>query len=188
MPTISTINGSNNVRKRLAHLWVKKSLMFSVLSETAFTTRRMSTVAKTDWTNDHDICVVWSGSFANWDNFELSALLIECHRRLLRVEIEPHNFRSLKLSFWQRKSREGGISQRLPELSTIQDMIDEARILDGKFVLTADPNFEPTEQVTQASSNLAAILGVELNIIEIDPPSNDDWNWNDVLILINNPV
>ena len=84
-------------------------------------------VAKTDWTNDHDISVIWSGSFANWDNFELSALLIECHRRLLRDEIEPHNFRSLKLSFWQRKSREGGISERLPELSTIQNMIDEAR-------------------------------------------------------------
>ena len=65
---------------------------------------------------------------------------------------------------------------------------DVSLILDGKFVLTADPNFEPTEQVTQASSNLAAILGVELNIIEIDPPSNDDWNWDNVLLLINNPV
>jgi hypothetical protein len=65
---------------------------------------------------------------------------------------------------------------------------DVGLILDGKFVLTADPNFEPTEQVTQASSNLAAILGVELNIIEIDPPSNDDWNWDNVLLLINNPV
>jgi len=65
---------------------------------------------------------------------------------------------------------------------------DVGLILDGKFVLTADPNFEPTKQVTQASSNLAAILGIELNIIEIDPPSNDDWNWDDVLILIYKPV
>ena len=91
-------------------------------------------VKKTDWTDDLVISVVWFGGFANWDNFELSALLIECHRRLLRVEIEPHKSSSLKLNFWQRKSRDGGISQRLPELSTLQDMIDQARAFNNTKV------------------------------------------------------
>lgn len=65
---------------------------------------------------------------------------------------------------------------------------DVGLILDDKFVLTADPNFEPTEQVTQAAINLAAILGVELKIIEMDPPAKDDWSWNDVLLSFSNNV
>lgn len=64
---------------------------------------------------------------------------------------------------------------------------DSGLALDGKLVLTADPNFEPVESVAEAAKNLATILNVHLDTIEIDPPKNDDWNWNDVLILINNP-
>jgi len=74
-----------------------------------------------DWTDEYCISVVWSHrGMANWDFPELSLLVIECHRRMLRVEIEAATVGRLRLLFHQRHTRSGSTSERLP---TIEDMI-----------------------------------------------------------------
>jgi L-fucose mutarotase/ribose pyranase (RbsD/FucU family) len=62
---------------------------------------------------------------------------------------------------------------------------DVGLVLDGKIVLTADPDFDSVEQVNEAANNLADILGVEIKTTRINRPEKDDWNWNDVLLNLN---
>lgn len=78
---------------------------------------------KIDWTESHCISVNWTNSLSNWDKCELTELIIECHRRMVRVSIRP-NMRNLQLMFWQRNSRTGSISQRLPDIEDMVKMID----------------------------------------------------------------
>jgi len=70
------------------------------------------------------IRVYWRGSLSNWDSPGLALLLIECHRRMVRVEIEPANMQGVRLVFHQRKSRDGSTMDRLPELDEIQRIVD----------------------------------------------------------------
>ena len=74
---------------------------------------------KVDWT--HPICIEvnWGQSMANYDGCQLTNLIIECHRRKVRVSIQP-NMRTLKIMFWQRSSRTGSMFERMPD---IEDMI-----------------------------------------------------------------
>ncbi len=81
--------------------------------------------ARVNWYDQEwGVEVTWRGSMANWDSCALSVLVIECHRRMLRVEIEPCNMQHLKLTFHQRKSREGGMGERLPELREVEKIVD----------------------------------------------------------------
>ncbi len=59
---------------------------------------------------------------------------------------------------------------------------DSGLALNGKIVITADPQFESTSLVKQSAENLAAILGIELKTVDLDPPAKEDWNWGDVLL------
>lgn len=62
---------------------------------------------------------------------------------------------------------------------------DVGLVLDGKIVLTADPDFDSVDQVNEAASNLAGILGIALNTTSINRPEKEDWNWGDVLPSLN---
>ena len=73
---------------------------------------------RVDWSDKY--CIEFSyyasGGIALYDFEHLTALLVLCHDRMLRMEIVP-NMRSLKLMFHMRTKREGGhISQRMPTL------------------------------------------------------------------------
>lgn len=74
--------------------------------------------AKTDWTHSDYIEVIWMGYFSNYDFSQLTELLIECFERMIRITINPHSFRYLKLQFWKRKTRDinSDIHLRLPTL------------------------------------------------------------------------
>ena len=80
-----------------------------------------------DWTDPQMIAVVWSRELCNWDHPTLSLLWVECHRRKLRVEIEGVAPGRLRLRFWQRTTREGGMGERLPNCETV------VRICDSMF-------------------------------------------------------
>jgi hypothetical protein len=86
---------------------------------------------KIDWTDDYCIEVNWEGSLPNYDFSRLTYLVIECFERMIRVSIEPCNFRNLKLRFWRRKTRDlnAGLSERLP---TLQHMINVQNELYGR--------------------------------------------------------
>lgn len=77
---------------------------------------------KTDWAHENYIEVIWEGYMSNYDFARLTYLLIECFERMIRVTINPHAFRYLKLQFWKRYTREGSISERLPTLETMIDI------------------------------------------------------------------
>ncbi|MBF6650008.1 hypothetical protein [Methylobacter sp. BlB1] len=62
---------------------------------------------------------------------------------------------------------------------------DVGLVLDGKIVLTADPDFDSVDQVNEAASNLAGILGIALNTTSINRPEKEDWNWGDILPNLN---
>ena len=79
---------------------------------------------KVDWTNPLRIEVNWGRSMSNYDGSHLTDLIIECHRRMVRVSIQP-NMRTVKLMFWQRNSRTGGISERMPDIEEMIKRQDE---------------------------------------------------------------
>ena len=65
---------------------------------------------------------------------------------------------------------------------------DSGLVLNGKLVLSADPNFEPIGQIVQAANNLATILGIDLKIVNLNLPVQEDWNWDDVLLTLIKPL
>lgn len=69
---------------------------------------------RVDWTDERLIEVNWRGGLCNWDSPALSALWGWAAVKMLRVEVEPSSPRHIKLRFWQRHSRDGGIAERLP--------------------------------------------------------------------------
>ena len=77
-----------------------------------------------DWTNKEWIEVNWRKSMANWDGCALTNLIIECHRRMIRVSIQP-NMRTMKIMFSQRKSRTGSMIERLPDIEEMVKSQDE---------------------------------------------------------------
>lgn len=90
-----------------------------------------------DWTNDTWIIVNWSCPLSNWDFDNLTRLVLECHERLIRIEIKGATPNRMQFIFHQRKSREGGTSTRLP---TIEEMIERRKIAFGEKEPTNDTN------------------------------------------------
>jgi hypothetical protein len=84
---------------------------------------------KVNWTGEYSIIVNWNSSLSNWDFPQLTKLVIECHRRMIRVCISP-NMRSIKMIFHKRNTRdkEAGISQRMPD---IEEMIHTRDVAYG---------------------------------------------------------
>lgn len=81
-------------------------------------------VNKTDWTDPYYIKVLFGKYLCNWDFCDLSKLWILCHRKMVRVEINPCSPTHLKIEFWQRKKRDGGTSERLPDCEEMIEMVD----------------------------------------------------------------
>ncbi len=77
-----------------------------------------------DWTDDYCITVNWGRSLSNWDFDNLTRLVLECHERLIRIELGGSAPYRMKMFFNQRKSREGGMSVRMP---TIETMIERRK-------------------------------------------------------------
>lgn len=60
---------------------------------------------------------------------------------------------------------------------------DQGLFVNGMCKLTADPNFEDIEPITI----LAKILSEEMNVLieEIDIHPEEDWNWSDIQLILN---
>lgn len=67
-----------------------------------------------DWTRDHCVTVNFRRDLSNWDGAELTALWGWCAALMLRVSVRPSGPQTIKLMFWQRSSRDGGVGERLP--------------------------------------------------------------------------
>lgn len=81
-------------------------------------------INKTDWTDPYYIKVMWGKYLTNWDWCDLSKLWVVCHRKMVRVEINPCSPTHLKLEFWQRKTRRGGTAEIIPDCEEMIKMID----------------------------------------------------------------
>lgn len=57
-----------------------------------------------------------SGSLATWDGDTLTRFVIMCHHFMVRGEINPCNFQATSLCIWQRKGRDGKMSERHPTI------------------------------------------------------------------------
>ena len=77
-----------------------------------------------DWTDEYCIVVNWSASLANWDFDNLTRLVLECHERLIRINIKGISPGRMQFLFHQRISRNGGIATRMP---TIETMIERRK-------------------------------------------------------------
>lgn len=78
-----------------------------------FDSREMERV---EWSNPRFIQVRWAGSLSTFDFNELTRLVFLAHDRCIRVEIKPGSNRFLTLLFHPRKSRDGGMTERHPNL------------------------------------------------------------------------
>ena len=81
-----------------------------------------------DWTDDYFVKVNWRHSLSNWDFDNLTRLVLECHERLIRVEMSGSAPYMIKMIFHQRKGREGEMSERMP---TIEEMIERRKTSFG---------------------------------------------------------
>lgn len=73
---------------------------------------------RVDWSNTYyiEFCFGDRKELCTWDYDELTRLMVLAHDRMIRVSIEPRNFRCLTLRFHQRNSRTGPIDTRYPTL------------------------------------------------------------------------
>ena len=80
---------------------------------------------KVDWTNPDWIGVTVVDGLATWDYNDLTHLVVLCHDRMLRCQIDGLGPGYLRLCFHRRESREGRVSQRHP---TIMEAIETIRV------------------------------------------------------------
>jgi hypothetical protein len=72
---------------------------------------------KVDWSQRDNIDVVLGRqSFSTYDNDKLTKLCFLAHHRAVRVEIHPHSFKYLRLTFSRRGVRTGQTYLRHPSL------------------------------------------------------------------------
>lgn len=57
-----------------------------------------------------------SGGFATWDYSRLTGLVVLAHDRMVRVELRPSGPNMIGFALWQRKTREGKMSERHPTI------------------------------------------------------------------------
>lgn len=65
-------------------------------------------------------CLNVNGSIATFDDSYLTRLVFLAHERCMRVEVVPASSSYLKIAIWKRQ-RDGGISERHPDLNTAVD-------------------------------------------------------------------
>lgn len=101
-------------------------------------------ITKTNWSNDFVIVVLFNRGMETYDSDLLTKLVVMSHDRLLRVEVNPKNFRNLELVFHRRK-REANFSRGMP---TMEDHI--LAIRSGLTLRAADTATVPPKNQTQA--------------------------------------
>lgn len=79
-----------------------------------------SSLLKVEWENPIYICINLDISLSTFDNNYLTRLVVFCHDRMLRMEIDGKGPGWLQLLFHMRSSRAGRIDQRCP---TIDDHV-----------------------------------------------------------------
>lgn len=83
-----------------------------------------SMLIRVDWSNRDVIEVNHYGGLATWDFNELTKLVVVAHDMMLRMEVRQSGPRRVGMAFWQRRTREGGIAERMP---TIEQQIEAIR-------------------------------------------------------------
>ena len=82
---------------------------------------------RADWSDLRWISVIIRHQdLATWDFNHLTQLVVLCHDRMIRMSIEGCGPRATRLSFWQRTSRTGSSSSRMPTIEEHVDMIRKA--------------------------------------------------------------
>src|SRR5574343_631208 len=83
-----------------------------------------SATQKADWSNAHRVSVVLRTEMATIDNNLLTRLVILCHDRMLRANIQPVGPGYMRICFSFREKRDGRLYERCP---TIEDHIAQIR-------------------------------------------------------------
>lgn len=82
---------------------------------------------RVEWENEHHISIVlpWSQSarLCTYDSSDLTVLVLLCHDRCIRLELEAANTHFIRLTFYER-SRDGDTYHRHP---TMEEQIDRWR-------------------------------------------------------------
>jgi hypothetical protein len=85
---------------------------------------------KVQWSDEAFISVVVRGNgFATFDSSLLTRLVVLCHDRCIRCDVQPATPKHLRLVFHARKGREGGCSERHP---TMEGAVERLRESWGK--------------------------------------------------------
>lgn len=79
---------------------------------------------KCNWDDPWMVRITVPTCLCTWDDNKLMWLVVVAHDMMVRVEIDGVNQRYLKLGFSQRKTRTGGIMDRMP---TIEQQIEGIR-------------------------------------------------------------
>ncbi len=119
--------------------WVKKSLKVANMSPVGEEAAdflgdlflgiyhlNSSQLRKVEWDNDLYIRIVISANLATFDGDLLTRLVVLSHDRMLRVEVNPCNFRYMELLIHKRKSREGDTYHRMPTMEYHMKSIRDA--------------------------------------------------------------
>ena len=95
-----------------------------------------------NWKNEDFIEVIWKKNLTNFDDSSLTRLWVLCHRNMIRVEIgaalhelpkdedddeyeEPQHSPEINLLFHRRTTREGYLSERMPDCEEMIRDIDD---------------------------------------------------------------
>lgn len=73
-------------------------------------------IAAAEWGDNRCISVWIHGDVATFDSGYLTALVVVCHDLGLRMAVDPHGPGRLKLTFWQRTTRDTRLCERMPTL------------------------------------------------------------------------
>ena len=83
-------------------------------------------IERVDWSDPHCISInVRSPQLSTWDFNTLTVLVVLCHDRMIRMDVDGIGPRLTQLMFHQRKSREGDSSQKHPTMEQAIKMIRE---------------------------------------------------------------
>jgi len=74
---------------------------------------------KLRYADEHCFEYVTSDSFATWDSNKLTTLVVLAHELMVRLEIDSHSFRYLKIRFWERTCRKGSTYERHPSIDEV---------------------------------------------------------------------
>lgn len=64
---------------------------------------------------------------STYDSDRLTALVLAAHAHSVRVEVEPCNFRYMRITFWPRDERGSSFAARHPTLSDLEGRIGKLR-------------------------------------------------------------